>query len=434
MPATPHVVVLAAGEGKRLGGAVPKVLTPLWGWPSLRWPIEAALPLDPARIVVVAGQHIAAIRQALSPLDGRIRDADRRVRFALQERPEGTGAAVLAAGPQLEGVSGPVLILSGDGPLVTTELLADLVAAHVAARAEVSVLTATLDDPRGYGRIVRDAKGEVQAIVEHKDADAATAAICEVNAGVWVLQWPAAQKDLRSCGSANAQGEVYLTDLVALVRARGGRVGSLQCDEPEQALGFNDQLDLALVRSALRRRILERHLRAGVEIVDPDTTFIDADVEIEPGARILPCTMIEGRCRLASGSEAGPFSHLRDGTVLEAGAEVGNFTETKKTTLGPGAKAKHLSYLGDATVGAKANIGAGTITANYDGKAKHPTHIGERAFIGSGSVLVAPAKVGDGATTGAGAILTRHSEVPDGETWVGVPARPLQRKRTTEDA
>jgi bifunctional UDP-N-acetylglucosamine pyrophosphorylase/glucosamine-1-phosphate N-acetyltransferase len=177
----------------------------------------------------------------------------------------------------------------------------------------------------------------------------------------------------------------------------------------------------------LRRRILERHLAAGVEIMDPATTFIDADASIEPGAHILPCTVIEGACRIAAGCEVGPFAHLRDGTVLRAGAEVGNFTETKRTELGEGAKAKHLSYLGDCTVGAHANIGAGTITANYDGRAKHATVVGERAFVGSGTVLVAPVTVEGGATTGAGAVVTRKSVVRTGETWIGVPARPLRR-------
>ena len=192
-------------------------------------------------------------------------------------------------------------------------------------------------------------------------------------------------------------------------------------------LGFNDQAELAQVRAALRRRILAGHMAAGVEILDPATTYIDADVVLEPGARILPCTVIEGACRIAAGCEVGPFAHLREGTVLGAGAKVGNFTETKKTVLGEGAKANHLSYLGDCTVGARANIGAGTITANYDGRAKHATVVGERAFVGSGTVLVAPVTVEDGATTGAGAVVTRKSVVKSGETWVGVPARPLRR-------
>lgn len=418
MSADLNVVVLAAGEGKRLKGSRPKVLTPLWGRPSVCWPVDAALALNPARVVVVGGGHQDDLAKALG---------NRAVTLARQERAEGTGAAVLAARSALAGATGPLLVLYGDCPLVEPELLARLLAAHRSSGAAVSVLTMHLSDPRGYGRIVRDASGGVTAIVEQRDADAATAAIDEVNSGVWVLQCPAALEDLATVGRANAQGEVYLTDLVQIARGRGRSVGSLVCDDVEQVLGFNDQAELAQVRGVLRRRILARHMAAGVEIVDPATTFIDADTTIEAGAQILPCTVIEGSCRIAAGCEVGPFAHLREGTVLKAGAEVGNFTETKKTELGEGAKAKHLSYLGDCTVGARANIGAGTITANYDGRAKHATVVGERAFIGSGTVLVAPVTVESGSTTGAGAVVTRNTVVKSGETWVGVPARPHKR-------
>ena len=412
------VVVLAAGEGKRLKGSRPKVLTPLWGRPSICWPVDAALALDPARVVVVGGADLADLRRALE---------GRPVLLASQERPDGTGAAVLSARPSLPGTGGPLLVLYGDCPLVEPGLLSRLVAAHREGGAAVTVLTMRLADPRGYGRVVRDASGAVTAIVEQRDADAATAAIDEVNTGVWVLQCPAALDDLTAIGRRNAQGEVYLTDLVQVARSRGRAVSAIACDDAEQLLGFNDQAELAQVRAALRRRILARHMAAGVEILDPATTYIDADVVLEPGARILPCTVIEGACRIAAGCEVGPFAHLREGTVLGAGAKVGNFTETKKTVLGEGAKANHLSYLGDCTVGARANIGAGTITANYDGRAKHATVVGERAFVGSGTVLVAPVTVEDGATTGAGAVVTRKSVVKAGETWVGVPARPLRR-------
>ena len=418
MSADLTVVVLAAGEGKRLKGARPKVLTPLWGRPSVCWPVDAALALEPGRVVVVGGPQQDELRRALG---------GRPVTLVSQERPEGTGAAVLTARAALPAASGPLLVLYGDCPLVERGLLERLVAAHRSSGAMLTVLTMRLPDPHGYGRIVRDAQGAVAAIVEERDADAATAAIDEVNTGVWVLQCPQALEDLTGIGRRNAQGEVYLTDLVQLARTRGRPVAALVCDDAEQVLGFNDQADLAQVRAVLRRRLLARHMAAGVEIVDPATTYIDADVLIEPGARILPCTVIEGACRIAAGCEVGPFAHLREGTVLRAGAEVGNFTETKQTELGEGAKAKHLSYLGNCTVGARANIGAGTITANYDGRAKHATVVGERAFVGSGTVLVAPVTVEAGATTGAGAVVTRQSVVKAGETWVGVPARPLRK-------
>jgi bifunctional UDP-N-acetylglucosamine pyrophosphorylase/glucosamine-1-phosphate N-acetyltransferase len=417
MPADLNVVVLAAGEGKRLAGTTPKVLTPLWGVPSLCWPVDAALTLDPERLVVVAGTPPDAVQAAVG---------ERPVRVVTQARPEGTGAAVLAARPELSPGPGPLIVLQGDGPLVDGGLLQHLVAAHRTGGADITVLSAELDDPTGYGRVVRDAGGGLAAIVEERDADEPTRGIREVNSGIWVIERSTALDDLSGVGRANAQGEVYLTDLVRLSLGRGRRVAAVRWHDASQVLGFNDHLELAAVRAVLRRRILHAHLRAGVEIVDPDSTWIDATVEIEPGARILPATVIEGRCRLAAGCEVGPFTHLRTGTVLERGAEVGNFTETKQTRLGEGAKAKHLSYLGDATIGARANIGAGTITANYDGRAKHPTTVGARAFIGSGTVLVAPVDVGAGATTGAGAVVTRRTAVGAGETWVGVPARRLR--------
>ncbi len=423
MPSVRHVAVLAAGEGKRLGAGRPKVLTPLWGRPALRYPLEAARALQPERIVVVAGKHLPAIQAALAAGSG----AD--VFFARQEHPTGTGAALLAAREALAGAQGPLLVLYGDCPLTTPDLLSRLVAAHLAAGAAVTVLTVALERPAGYGRIVRDAAGQLVRIVEESDADAATRALTEVNTGVYVVELPGAFDDLEKAGRDNSQGEIYLTDLVALTLRRGERVASLRCDDATEVLGFNDHRELAQVRGLLRRRILDRHLSAGVEIVDPDTTFIDADVRIEAGARILPCTVIEGDTRIASGCEVGPFAHLRAGTVLMAGAEVGNFTETKAATLGAGTKAKHLSYLGDSVIGANTNIGAGTITANYDGKSKHPTKIGDRAFIGSGTVLVAPVTVEDEAVTGAGAVVTRRSVVPARETWVGVPARPLRPRK-----
>jgi bifunctional UDP-N-acetylglucosamine pyrophosphorylase/glucosamine-1-phosphate N-acetyltransferase len=310
---------------------------------------------------------------------------------------------------------------------VTTELLSALVEEHAANDALLTILTVDLDDPTGYGRILRDEHGAVASIVEESDAKDEERALFEVNAGIWIFDIDPGLERLSSVTDENAQGELYLTDLAALTVAAGDKVAALAWPHAEDILGFNDQLDLSEVRGIMRRRILERHLAAGVEIVDPETTYIDSEVEIEAGARVLPCTMIEGRVSIASGCQVGPFAHLREGTVLEQGAKVGNFTETKQSRLGPGVKANHLSYLGDAEIGANTNIGAGTITANYDGKHKHKTRIGERVFVGSGTVLVAPTELGDGALTGAGAVVTRGQVVEPGSVWVGVPARPIKR-------
>ncbi len=421
MSAPLHAVILAAGEGTRLGGAVPKVVTPLWGRPSAAYTLLAARSLDPARVIVVAGKRREFLDEALAPYGVSNED------IVQQDPARGTGDAVLTARSALAGRTGHLVVLYGDCPLVTPELLETLVAEHRSHAAVITLLTVSLADPTGYGRIVRDDGGLVAEIVEQADASATVREIDEVNTGVWVIDMPWAFEQLAQLGTDNAQGEVYLTDLAARARAEGLSVAAVRWHDPTDVVGFNTQAELGVVRRVLRQRILEGHAAAGVEIVDPDTTFIDAEVEIEPGARILPCTMIEGQTRIASGCEVGPFSHVRTGTVMEAGSAIGNFTETKKTTLGAGAKAKHLTYLGDAVVGPKSNIGAGTITANYDGTHKHATTIGAGVFVGSGTVIVAPAQIDDGATTGAGAILTGNSHVGPGEVWVGVPAKPLHK-------
>jgi bifunctional UDP-N-acetylglucosamine pyrophosphorylase/glucosamine-1-phosphate N-acetyltransferase len=440
-----HVVILAAGEGQRLKSLRPKVLTPLWGRPAVRWPVEAARALSPESMVVVGGKHLNALETALETpssaaesLSGRFDGATAGatatvpVSLAHQEQPLGTGHAVLAARSALASAEGSLLILYGDCPLLPSDLLAQLVEAHRAQGGGLSLLSVSLADPTGYGRILRDPEGRVTAIVEETDATPEQKTVQEVNAGVWVVDLPGAWEQLERIGTGNKQGEVYLTDLVDLTVQAGGAVQAHCWPEPEDVLGFNDQAQLAEIRAILRRRILRGHLARGVEIVDPSTTFIDAEVSIEPGASIQPCTVIEGRTSIASGCVVGPFAHLREGTVLESGAKVGNFTETKQAVLGPGVKAGHLSYLGNAKIGAGTNIGAGTITANYDGTHKHETRIGASAFIGSGTVLVAPSEVGDEAITGAGAIVTRGAHIGPGEVWVGVPARPMSHRAETE--
>lgn len=422
-----HVIVLAAGEGKRLRSRCPKVLTPLWGRPSLSYPLDAAAALSPERTVVVGGVRLAEVREALAD-----RADSNELIFAHQAEPLGTGHAVLAGREALAGAEGALLVLYGDGPLVTTELLTALVDEHASNDAPLTILTVDLDDPTGYGRILRGDDDQVTGIVEENDCSDAQRLLTEVNAGLWILDINPGLERLAGVTTDNTQGEIYLTDLAALTVAAGDKVATLNWPAPEDVLGFNDQSDLAEVRGLLRQRILEQHLAAGVEIVDPETTYIDADVTIEPGARILPCTMIEGRVSIATGCDVGPFAHLRQGTVLEAGAKVGNFTETKNSRLGPGCKAGHLTYLGDAEVGAGTNIGAGTITANYDGEHKHKTLIGESAFVGSGTVLVAPVEMGDRAMTGAGAVVTKGQVIEPGAVWVGVPAR--QVKSSTKES
>jgi bifunctional UDP-N-acetylglucosamine pyrophosphorylase/glucosamine-1-phosphate N-acetyltransferase len=292
----------------------------------------------------------------------------------------------------------------------------------------MSLLTAVPDEPRGFGRIVRDGEGRVARIVEEKDADAATRAIDEVNMGVYAFDGRVLVEELPKLSNHNAQKEYYLTDILAAFVRRGLPVDAVELEDLEEALGVNTLQHLAEARWALQARILEGHMARGVQIEDPATAVVEHGVEIGVGSRILPFVVLRSGVRVGAGCEVGPFAHLRAGTVLRDGAEIGNFCEAKNTDLGEHAKAKHLAYLGDATIGAKANIGAGTIFANYDGRKKHKSVVGAGAFIGSGTVVVAPNSIPEGATTGAGAVVAKNAPIGPGETWVGLPAKKHEKR------
>jgi bifunctional UDP-N-acetylglucosamine pyrophosphorylase/glucosamine-1-phosphate N-acetyltransferase len=418
--------VLAGGQGKRLGCDAPKVMAEISGMPALGYVLDATAALSPTRTLVVVCHKKELVTEWLRQRPG--------VEAVDQGEALGTGHAVKSAVPRLPGFAGDVLVLFGDGPLLRGETLVALLAAHRARGAAVTMAPARLDDPTGYGRVVRAADGSLDRVVEERDADAATKAIREVHCGLAVFRAPDLFPALAQLGRQNSQKEYYLTDAYALIRAAGGRVELQPLSDAEEALSFNTAAELHECRRRMRARILARHQANGVEIADPETTFVDHDVVIGAGTRILPFSVIRSGVRIGRHCEVGPFSHLRNGAVLEDGAEVGNFVEVKNSTLGAHVKAKHLTYLGDATIGASSNIGAGTITANYDGKLKHRTKIGSRAFIGSGTVLVAPVAIGDGATTGAGAVVTRNQDVAAGTVVVGVPARPIVKRSAARPA
>jgi len=415
----PTVIVLAAGQGKRMRSTLPKVLHPLCGRPMLGWVLDQAFALEPAQVLLVTGVGEELVR-------GFLADAglESRVTCVRQEEQLGTGHAVRCCLPHLTPSEAPVVVLYGDMPALRGETLRDLTDRWNGQGAErgIALLTVIPDHPRGFGRIVRGASGGVERIVEERDATEEQRAIVEVNVGVYAFRAQDLLEALPKLSGENAQGELYLTDVIGHVLADRRPVEAVVMEDAREALGVNSLSHLSDARAVLQERILEEHLAAGVLIEDPATTYIDHGVEIGTGTHILPCTVIRAGVRIAEHCEVGPFTHLRVGTVLEEGAEVGNFTEAKKSTIGKGTKAKHLTYLGDVTIGARTNIGAGTIVANYDGVHKHPTIIGDDAFVGSGTVIVAPSTVGDGALTGAGAIVTRKN-IPPGETWVGVPAR-----------
>jgi bifunctional UDP-N-acetylglucosamine pyrophosphorylase/glucosamine-1-phosphate N-acetyltransferase len=404
-------IVMAGGKGTRMRSSLPKVLHPIWGRPLLGWVIAAVREAGAERVVVVVPPDAA---EAVAAVAG---DAE----TVIQHDQLGTGDAVRCAMPPLEGFSGDVLIVSGDTPLLTAELLGGLVDAHVADGAAATAATFQIDQPGSYGRVIRDAAGI--RIVEAKDATPAELEVDEVNAGLYVFDADALRPALAGLTNDNAQGEYYLPDVVPAIAAAGGRASASLVADASLLLGVNTRVELAEAAQIIRDRIIEQHLLAGAGIVDPATTYIDADVELEADCVVHPYTILRGRTRLATGAEAGPhsvltdsvldsdaqagpFAHLRAGTHLHAGARVGAFAETKNTELGARSKIPHLSYVGDATVGEDTNIGAGNITANYDGVSKHRTTIGDRVRTGSDCVFVAPVEVGDDATTGAGSIIT----------------------------
>ncbi|MFO1077553.1 MAG: NTP transferase domain-containing protein [Planctomycetota bacterium] len=416
------VICLAAGLGKRTKVSTPKVLLPLCGRTLAATAIAAVTPLRPTHVVVVVHHQKELVEKSLRAALG---EATPGLSFVDQGEPRGTGHAVQVAMRALAGFDGDVLVIYGDCPLITTETLQQL--RDLRGSAPCSVLTGYPVDPSGYGRILRDAEGRFAGIREDRDCSAEEKEIDEINAGFYCFDGKALVGALVGLTPQNAQGELYLTDAVVAL-ARQAEVPTLEVEDGAEIQGVNSLHDLAVARSVMQDRILVQHLANGVLITDPATTWIDAGVEIGADTRILPCTVIGAGCRIGRHCEVGPFAHLRAGTVLEDGAEIGNFVEAKKTRLGAGSKAKHLTYLGDAVIGPKSNIGAGTITANYDGVHKHETRIGERCFVGSGSVLVAPATLGDRAMTGAGAIVARGTAIPADEIWVGVPAKRLKRR------
>jgi len=411
-------VVMAGGKGTRMRSTLPKVLHPIWGRSLLGWVIAAVHEAGADRIVVVVPPDAA---DAVAAVAG---DAT----TVVQPDQLGTGDAVRCALPALEGFDGDVLIVSGDTPLLTAELLSDLLAAHAASGAAGTAASFRSDDPAQYGRVIRGADDTIR-IVEAKDATAAELAVNEVNAGLYVFAIDALRPALAGLTSDNAQGEFYLPDVVPAIAATGRAVRAAEISDASLLLGVNTRVELAEAAQLLRYRIIEAHLLLGAGIVDPTTTYIDVSVELEPDCVVHPFTILRGSTRLASGAEAGPhsvltdailepgaqagpFAHLRAGTHLYAGARVGAFAETKNAEIGARSRIPHLSYVGDATIGEDSNIGAGNITANYDGEQKHRTIIGNRVRTGSDTVFVAPVEIGDDAVTGAGSIITH--DVPAG--------------------
>lgn len=418
MPPPVVAIVLAAGKGTRMVSDLPKVLHPIAGVPMIGHVLRAIGKTEVRRTIVVLGHGREAVEAELKSAKG--------VQCVTQEPQLGTGHAVLAAGAALADHDGDVLVVNGDVPLVRGQTLQMLLKSHRQNNAVCTLLSMKMDDPGGYGRIVRGSEGNVRRIVEDANATAEEKELTEVNAGVYCFRKADLFDALGRMTANSVSGEFYLTEAIGfLIAAPGKDVRFVRAPSAQELQGVNDLDDLAGAEREMQRRVVAALVKRGVRIPSPAHCYIESGVEIGPGTVIHPFTVIRRGVRAGRTCEIGPFAHLRCGTVLEDGAQVGNFVETKEARIGAGAKAKHLSYLGDVVVGASANIGAGTVVANYDGQRKSKTEIGDGAFIGSGTVLVAPVKIGRNARTGAGAVVTRGHDVPDGATVVGVPARPL---------
>jgi bifunctional UDP-N-acetylglucosamine pyrophosphorylase/glucosamine-1-phosphate N-acetyltransferase len=424
------VCVLAAGKGTRMKSARPKVLATLAGAPLVEYVLDAALALDPApaRTVMITGYRAELVEAAIARMPWG--DAVTPVR---QEPQLGTGHAVQQAMPALAPLlddahpQTDLLVLLGDVPMIRAETLQTLLATHREAGAAATILSMEVDDPTGYGRLVRAGDGRFVGVVEHKDATDEQRQIREVSTGIFCFDLAQLKPVIDNLKNDNAAGEYYLPDVIPALLDRGQTCAAVLADDPAEVAGINSFRQLAGVEAQMRERLMAEHMDNGVHIVDPASTYIEKNVEIGADTVVFPYTVIRAGVRIGAGCEVGPFSHLRVGTRLHDTAEIGNFVECKKAEIGPETKAKHLTYLGDVTIGTHTNVGAGTVICNYDGKKKHHTDIGSNVFIGSGSMIVAPRKIADGGRTGAGSVVTK--DVADGQLVVGAPARPVRMPR-----
>jgi len=450
------VVVLAAGKGKRMKSTVPKVLNELCGKPLISYVLDAVAPLGGQPVVVVA------------PDSEDVRSAAGDVLFAEQSEQLGTGHAVMVALESLDAGFDRILVLPGDAPLITSDTLSSLLRVLAESGSAASMLTMEMDDPTGYGHVLCSGR-KVMRVVEDCDATAEERAVTEVNACTYAFERASLEKALGALDTDNSQGEYYLTGVVESLVTGGSTVEAVQCDA-EEVLGINDHAQLATVRAVMQARINEAFMKAGATMVDPGTTYVDCSVKIGRDSVIMPSTILEGevtigeRCvvgpftrvkdsQIGDGSTVefswlvesvvaedvtiGPYAKLRPGTRVERGAKIGSFVELKNTTVGAGSKVPHLSYIGDATIGEGVNVGAGTITCNYDGADKHRTEIDDGAFIGSDTMLIAPVRVGKDAVTGAGSSI--YKDVPDGSLGIerneqkNVPGHGAEKKKKTRE-
>jgi bifunctional UDP-N-acetylglucosamine pyrophosphorylase/glucosamine-1-phosphate N-acetyltransferase len=410
-------IVLAAGKGERMKSGLPKVLHEVCGRPIISYVLDSLRQINIRTTFVVVGYK----KERLIPHLGR-------AGIVIQKKPLGTADAVGAAKTKLRNFKGTLLVIAGDAPLIRGATLKELIAAHRGSGSVATVLTAKMDNPSGYGRVVRDRSNRVIKICEETDLDERSRQIKEINSGIYCFESDRLFAGLNKIKLNSRKKECYLTDIIAIMAERREKISTFMVKDSSEAMGINTRRGLARANGILKDKFMDKLMESGVTVVDPRTTYIEMPVDIGQDTIIFPFTMIEKNVIIGKNCRIGPFCHLREGSIIQDDVELGNFVELVRSRIGEASKAKHLSYLGDTIVGENVNIGAGTIVANFDGKKKNKTVIEDGAFIGSGSILIAPVKVGKKATTGAGAVVTPNHNVPAGKTVVGLPARLLEKR------
>jgi len=413
------VIILAAGKGTRMKSEMPKVLHGICGRPMLEYVLDLVQGLKADKVIAVLGYKYKEVSKTLK----------NNIGVVIQKEINGTGSAVKQAMPLLSNFKGTVLVLYGDTPLLKKETIKKLLEHHQKNNFAVTLLTANIEKPKGYGRIIRDKYGVLSKIIEEKDGDEFELDIKEINTGIVCFNKNSLSAALKQIKPDNRKKEYYLTDCIDILYKKNELTGTVVLEDINEALGVNSKVDLAKAYSIIQKRINEKFMEDGVTLVDPASTFVNYGTKIGQDTVIYPFTVIDKNVKIGERCSIGPFIHLREGTSLDNDVTVGNFLEVNRSKLGSKTIAKHFCYIGDALIGRGVNIGAGTVTANFDGKNKNTTVIQDNAFIGSDSILVAPVKVGKGAKTGAGSVLVRNSIIKDGQVVAGVPAKPLKSSR-----
>ena len=413
-------IILAAGKGTRMKSGTPKALCEIAGKKMVEFSLEAVHKAGIEKIVLVGGYKIGMLKRFLS---------GHRIDIIEQKRLLGSADAVKQASAFFKGFRGTVVVLYVDTPLIKASTIKQMLQRHLAGGADLTLLSAVLDDAKEYGRVMRDEKGDVCEIVEHtQQGSVSSEQGAEINVGAYCFNAGKLFNGLGFIKKNSKKGEYYLTDMVSYFYKKNCRILAYKIKDKEDALGVNSRMDLIIADEIIRRRTLKRIIENGVTVIDPSKAYISENVKIGKGSTIYPFVVIEKDVIIGPYCKVGPFANLRSGTVLKKGSQVGNYVEVTRSTIGENSRAKHHSYIGDTLIGKDVNIGAGTITANYDGKNKNKTIIGNSAFIGSGTILVAPVRIGRQAVTGAGSVVVKGRDVPDNSIVAGVPARPLYKK------